>query len=481
MPQIVPAGLFARLRDSFRLGAQSPVGRRFAVLAVLCSSVIALFMTALQLFLDYRRDREEVFQSVAVIETTVLPAMAESLWLFDDVLIRSQLNSLINVKGIRHAELRDSGGTVWSAGRRTDAPGQDFDMPVVRGQGEAEQVLGQLSVQADFQEVYRRTLNRAGVILLSNGVKTAVVAACLLVIYQLMIGRHLVSLARHANNLQPGRQPGRLPEHAGKAVGELAQLAEAISRSATASYSYASELDASNQRLQEANKEQAEFTYAVSHDLKSPSNTIGMLIEELEQLSLEDEGALQTLADMKRTNTRMGQLVEDVLNYARIIEERPVFEQVEMGPLLEALKEDLAADIARSGADIRMETLPPVHGHALQLRILFQNLLANAIKFRAPDRAPRIEIRMVPPRSGDRPDQVRISVSDNGIGIPAALRQKVFGLFQRLHASSSYTGSGLGLTICRRIASNHHGSITVTDGINGGTAFEVLLWLNELP
>ena len=475
-----------RLNDSLRMGAKSPLGRRFAALTVCCSSVIALFMTGLQLYLDFRRDRDEIFQSVSMIETTMMPVLAESLWLLDEILIRSQLEGMVHVKGIRFAALRDSGGTVWSAGQQNASLGRDFELAVKRNGRKSEQELGLLVVQADFQEVYARVLSRGGVILTTNGIKTAAVAGCILVIYYLTVGGQLVRLAQHSNTLRPGQKPVRFslsptPGRPEEQASELVQLAQAINRSAEASYAYSRELDTSNRQLLEANREQAEFTYAISHDLKSPSNTIGMLIGELEQIDLKNPDALQILTDMKHTNARMGQLVEDVLNYARIIEERPVHETVDVKKLLQELLKDLAADIALNDAAIHIGPLPPIHGHALQLRILFQNLLANAIKFRSSSQPPLIEVRTVPPREGDLPDQVRISVSDNGIGIPQEFRNKVFGLFQRLHARSSYAGSGLGLTICRRIVSNHRGSISIRDGIGNGTTFELLLWLREPP
>lgn len=229
---------------------------------------------------------------------------------------------------------------------------------------------------------------------------------------------------------------------------------------------HARELEVLVGQLQQANREQAEFTYAISHDLKSPANTIGMLIDELSEDAVLDDGNRALLADMARTNRHMRQLVDDVLAYSRIVDETLAVERIDLAALVQDICADLKGDIVASGAQIRLRNLPDITGNRMQVRMLFQNLLSNAIKFRAPERPPEIDVTTRQDAAG-----LVVQVSDNGIGIPAPHRDKVFGLFQRLHSQTKFAGTGLGLTICKRVMSNHRGDIRIADDSKQGTTF----------
>lgn len=229
---------------------------------------------------------------------------------------------------------------------------------------------------------------------------------------------------------------------------------------------HSAELSTLVAQLKFSQREQAEFTYAVSHDLKSPSNTISMLIDELkrtEKLSLDGQGILQ---DMSLTNRRMRRLVDDVLVYSRITDETVKSEWVNLNTLIDEVKADLASEITAAKAHVKSTTLPVIEGYKTQLAILFQNLISNAIKFHEPNGLPMVKIR-----SHDCQEGIRISVSDNGIGIPKEHHERIFSLFQRLHNQSTYEGTGLGLTICRRILATHNGRIDIDSELNRGTTF----------
>ncbi len=229
---------------------------------------------------------------------------------------------------------------------------------------------------------------------------------------------------------------------------------------------YANELKTIVGQLEQANREQAEFTYAISHDLKSPANTIGLLIEELsEDIDLDDDGKA-LLSDMARTNGHMRQLVDDVLAYSRIVDEEMIVEPVNLVDMVREICTDLKSDMETANAVLHIGDLPEIRGNRMQLRMLFQNLISNAVKFRSPDRQPMVEVK-----GWKVGNECRLMVSDNGIGIPEKLREKVFGLFQRLHSQSAFQGTGLGLTICKRVMLNHRGSIHIAAGDAGGATF----------
>ncbi len=236
----------------------------------------------------------------------------------------------------------------------------------------------------------------------------------------------------------------------------------------------AEDLRRSNARLIEYSREQAEFTYSISHDMKSPTNTIWMLLDVLRE-DYRDEltsDAQELLDSALETVQRMGRLTEDVLEYSRTIEEDIDPVPIDLGTLCRGIVADLAADTKKVGAKLVIRDLPVVEGSAVQLRVLLQNLLSNAIKFRSPEREPRIEVSS---RPGTAQGEAQIIVSDNGIGIAPEYHDRVFGLFQRLHNREEYAGSGLGLTLCKRIASNHGGQIGLESEFGVGTRFHITL------
>lgn len=237
-------------------------------------------------------------------------------------------------------------------------------------------------------------------------------------------------------------------------------------------------LQSSLKTSEQLRQEQGEFTYALSHELKSPGNTLSMLLEELQALpevSLQPEAA--ELVQMgQATVGRMGQLIESVLAYTQTIDSDMTSSWVDLDALLAEVEADLAGDLRDSRAVLVAQPLGSLIGNSVQLWVLLQNLVGNAVKFRALDRTPQITI------SATRDDVQRrttLRVTDNGIGIPPEHRKRVFGLFKRLHAAADYPGSGMGLTLCAHVAHKHGGSIAIEDGPAPGVGCSVVVVLHD--
>ena len=220
--------------------------------------------------------------------------------------------------------------------------------------------------------------------------------------------------------------------------------------------------------------EQAEFTYAVSHDLKSPANTIKLILNELvsEYQGELSEDVQDLLFQAAATVDRMGVQIEDILQYAWATGDAEEAQPVAIADSVAEALANLDGAIRASGARIEIDADVSVAGYPRQITMLVQNLIENAIKYQPAGADPIVTVtaNAISPEGG-----VRIVVGDNGIGIDPENHEKVFGMFQRLHLRSEYTGSGLGLATCRRIAENHHGSITLTSAPGEGATFEVEL------
>jgi PAS domain S-box-containing protein len=218
--------------------------------------------------------------------------------------------------------------------------------------------------------------------------------------------------------------------------------------------------------LEDANEELTQFASIVSHDLREPLRVVSGVAELFETRYADDldESAVRLLAALTRSTERMSALLDGLLAYSRVgrIEE---WREIDVNALVAEVLEALGEQIADCGGEIVSDGLPTVEGDWVQLAQLFQNLIANALKFRG-EAAPRVEI------GADRqPDAWHFFVADNGIGIDPRNRDRVFEMFQRLHTRDAYPGTGVGLAIARKIVERHGGRIWVEPGAERGTVF----------
>lgn len=231
-----------------------------------------------------------------------------------------------------------------------------------------------------------------------------------------------------------------------------------------------------HRKAETTNDELMSFAYSVTHDLKSPSNTLAMLLEELltDHSAQLDEDARNLVNMAQATVGRMGALVDDVLNYTGVINQDMAPSPVLLDHIVAQVTEDLRTRVRESGARIETHNLPKVQADPVQLRILFQNLIENALKFCREGEAPKVEITACPDADSGMVD---VTVRDEGVGIDPAKHAQVFQVFKRLHASDNQGGTGLGLAICRRIAANHGTEIKLASAPGEGAAFTVRLAL----
>lgn len=219
--------------------------------------------------------------------------------------------------------------------------------------------------------------------------------------------------------------------------------------------------------LERKNLEMEQFAYVASHDLQEPLNTIQGFISLL-SMKLEgsaDAEVSQYLRYIHQSSVRMSYLIKGLLEYSRIGKET-LMSKVNCDVIVQEVKADLASEIKESDAEVIVDELPWVMGYESDLRILFQNLIMNALKFRS-NEAPRIKISCVKSE-----DVWKFSISDNGIGIDPNFSEKIFRLYQRLHPKGVYDGYGLGLAQCYKIVTElHNGRIWLEKNSPEGSIF----------
>jgi len=231
-----------------------------------------------------------------------------------------------------------------------------------------------------------------------------------------------------------------------------------------------------NRELQRSNQNLEEFAHASSHDLKEPIRKIHYFTHQLkDQLKQRlSEGELRSFVRIENATLRMGNLIDDLLLYSHVSQRPHETEPVDLNDQVMRVLEDLELDIEEKKALIEVEQLPIVRGYRRQLQQLFQNLVSNALKYSRASVQPMIRIRAEKTIENAKEFYV-IEVSDNGIGFEQQYAEKIFLMFSRLHGRSEYSGTGVGLSIVKKVVENHHGFIRVESGVNEGACFRIYL------
>ncbi|MFC6190262.1 PAS domain-containing protein [Dyadobacter subterraneus] len=246
------------------------------------------------------------------------------------------------------------------------------------------------------------------------------------------------------------------------------------------------ELAESNYLLTQSNQNLQQFAYIASHDLQEPLRKIQSFGNLLSSRYNKDLGeGVHLIERMQTAANRMSVLIHDLLTFSRISTKQDNTETVPLSKVVDAVLSDLELTIQETGAVITVNKLPVITGDESQLGQLFLNLISNALKFKHPDIAPVIKISSDSIPSYQLPANVkpaksalryyRIEVADNGIGFDQKYADRIFQVFQRLHGRSEFAGTGIGLAICEKVASNHGGAISATSQPGNGATFIIYL------
>jgi PAS domain S-box-containing protein len=257
-----------------------------------------------------------------------------------------------------------------------------------------------------------------------------------------------------------------------------------VIRDVSAARSSQQELRLVSEELERSNRELQDFATIASHDLQEPLRKIRAFGDRLAEHSagVLDEDASDFLRRMTNAAGRMQTLIKDLLEYSQVTLRPEPPRPVDLGLVVSEVLTDLEERILLSNGTVHVAQLPTILGSPFQMRQLFQNLLANALKFHPEGVPPDVHVAVVargelrgPKGRADRHPVWEISVRDNGIGFDEKHAERIFAPFQRLHGRQAYEGTGMGLAICRRIAAQHGGTITAHATPGAGATFVVTL------
>jgi signal transduction histidine kinase len=283
------------------------------------------------------------------------------------------------------------------------------------------------------------------------------------------VGRPLDELRVASRHVAGGDFNHHIPAHGPADIREVALDVEAMRTRIVAALeasreheamlsSQAADLDAQAVELRRSNAELEQFAYVASHDLQEPLRKIATFCQLLAKRygDVLDERGAQYIHFAVDGATRMQGLINDLLSYSRVGRLYDARRPVNLELKLDKALQNLAATFEETGAVVeRPDSLPQIVGDPTLLSLLWQNLIGNAIKFRHPDRPPviRVECEQVSEK------EWRFCVMDNGIGVEPEFADKIFVIFQRLHSREAYSGTGIGLAMCKKIVENHGGHI----------------------
>ncbi|WP_075341593.1 ATP-binding protein [Tenacibaculum agarivorans] len=221
------------------------------------------------------------------------------------------------------------------------------------------------------------------------------------------------------------------------------------------------------EKIKTKNKELNEITYIASHDLQEPLRTVSSMVDIFSTKykdSFDEQGRMM-LGFIESATSRMRNLVKDLLEYS-VLGQNKKLSEVDCNEILNDVKQDLSSMISKNNTIIKWDVLPVVTAYKSELRLLFQNLISNAIKFQYPENQPQIEIE-----SENLEEYWKFKVSDNGIGIKEKYIEKIFSIFKRIHSKEEYEGTGIGLSHCKKIVEMHDGKLWVNSTEGKGSDF----------
>jgi len=227
-----------------------------------------------------------------------------------------------------------------------------------------------------------------------------------------------------------------------------------------------------NSELEDANAELESFSYSVSHDLRAPVRAIAGYAQAIEEdyASLLDDEGRRLLSVVQSEAARMGELIDDLLAFSRLGRQSIVAGNVDMTQLARDVARGEAKTGGRPGAIFDIDDLPVAHGDVVLLRQVWVNLFSNALKYSGGNAEPKLEVW-----STSEPGRAIYHVRDDGVGFDMAYSEKLFGVFQRLHRSDEFPGTGVGLAIVKRIVQRHGGTVWADAQLGVGATFSFSL------
>ena len=466
------------------------IARRLAIAVILFSSAITFVFTSVQLYLEYSEDLEIIEDNFYIVQSSQLPSITNSVWSGNVRQIRIQLSGLMQFPDVEYAAIRVDGEINWASGRQVAKRSlvRNFALEHLhRGQSV---VIGELEVRASLDNVYARILERLVRVLISNGLKTFFVAGFMLLMFQLLVTRHLYKIAQYVEKadfidtdrdtpeLELGRtqRPGKPPDALERVVRSVKAMRTKLSFSYDNIRQSEAHLQTALADAEQANQAKSEFLATMSHEFRTPLNAI-LGFSELMRAQyfgpLGSDNYADYANDIHESGAHMLALVNDVLDIAAIeAGKRPlVKEPMDIGEVLKDCVRNFEKAAVEDGIELSLEVpdgLPSLHADKRSVRQITYNLLSNAFKFTNRKGSILISVTVAD-------GEMLISMKDTGIGIAADKLKIITEPFSQADSNphKPHEGTGLGLSIVKSLVESHGGRLEICSDIGKGTTVSV--------
>jgi signal transduction histidine kinase len=469
--------------------ARTTIRRKLVTAMMLTSTAVLLLVGAVFVSHDFTSFRHFLVQTV-ITRAKILAANSTAALAFQNPGDAGQvLSGLTNAPSAIVGALYDRQGQLFATYPASIAPGEVPAAPGPSGHrfeksylvifepvAEEGRQLGTLYLKSSLRELDNRLRVDAIVVLLAVG-GSIVVAFILSTWLQRRIVHPVLALAEVARSVTERKDYSARSEAASDdEVGILSEAFDGMLTEIQRRDREIRQLNADLERrvtartaeLEDANKELEAFSYSVSHDLRAPLRHIDGFVELLIRHSAPtlDEKGRGHLARVSAAAKRMGALIDDLLVFSRMGRTEMRKTSVNLTALTKDVVDELKGDAKDRHVEWKLGVIPTVQGDPNMLRLVMTNLLSNALKYSSPTKEARIEVEARPENG-----ELVVSVRDNGVGFDPTYSHKLFGVFQRLHGSNEFEGTGIGLANVRRIVSRHGGRTWAEGAINEGATF----------
>jgi signal transduction histidine kinase/DNA-binding response OmpR family regulator len=452
------------------------IARQLLVSIILISSFFTLLITGLNVHLDYKEDISGVETQLEQVKQSYLSSLTASLWVEDREQLKLQAEGIMQLPNVHYLEIKDDNGIVLQLGTPLSEYEYQVSWPMLQNFADKKFDLATFKIQADLYPIYKGLWDKFVVLLLSQVVKTFIVALFIIFVVYKIVVRPLTEMSDAVGHVDSDKLPLPIELMPRKFDDEITHLAENYNASITEIRHNYLELEISKRQAEDANLKKSEFLANMSHEIRTPMNGVIGTASLLQEMPMGREQ--KEFVDMLYSSSMtLLDLINDILDFSKIESGQLILAKNPLN-LFELCKEiEGNFSIMAGQKQIALvchidENIPDmVLGDITQLRQVLNNLISNAIKFTSIGHV-HLNIKLI--KKGNNNAEVIFQVIDSGIGIAAENQQKIFEKFQQADGSTTrnYGGTGLGLAICRSIVKLMDSEILIYSKPGKGSRFE---------
>ncbi|QUM75470.1 response regulator [Moritella sp. 24] len=452
------------------------IARQLLVLIILISSFFTLLITGLNVYLDYKEDISGIEIQLDQVKQSYLSSLTASLWVEDREQLNLQAEGIMQLPNVHYLEIRDGSDVILQLGKPLSEYQYQVSWPMQQDFGSKTFELATFKIQADLYPIYKGLWDKFIFLLLSQTVKTFIVALFILFVVYKIVVRPLTEMSDSVSKFDSDKLPQPLELTPRSFDDEITNLNVSYNASIKRIRHNYRELETAKHQAEDANLKKSEFLANMSHEIRTPMNGVIGTASLLQDMPMEREQ--KEFVDMLYSSSiTLLDLINDILDFSKIESGQLILAKNPLN-LFELCKEveanfSIVAGQKQIGLVCHIDEQVPdmVLGDITQLRQVLNNLISNAIKFTAIGYV-HLNIKLIEKKDGSA--GVLFQVIDTGIGIAAESQQKIFEKFQQADGSTTrnYGGTGLGLAICRSIVNLMDSDIIVYSKPGNGSRFE---------